>query len=71
MDVDTVVLAAATAVVGVAQLGIVMTARTKTAGDVLYVAIPTLAVWQGGALKKAEPGARVGAQLDAFVADYL
>ena len=44
MDLDTVVLAAATAIVGVAQLGIVVTSRTKGLRDALYVGIPSVAV---------------------------
>jgi thioredoxin 2 len=43
----------------------------RTAGKLGVTSIPTLAVWQGGRLQKAEPGARMGPQLEAFVAPYL
>lgn len=43
----------------------------RTAGRLNVRSIPTLAVWVGGELKKAEPGARMIVQLEAFVAPYL
>jgi len=43
----------------------------RTAGRLNVRSIPTLAVWKGGALQTAEPGARMGAQLAQFVAPYL
>ena len=42
-----------------------------TAGQLGVQAIPTLAVWSGGQLQKAEPGARMGAELEAFVQPWL
>ena len=46
-------------------------AHSRTAGALGVKAIPTLAVYNGGTLQKAEPGARMGQQLAAFVAPYL
>ncbi len=43
----------------------------RTAGRLQVRSIPTLAVWAGGALQVAEPGARTGPALRAFVAPYL
>jgi thioredoxin 2 len=43
----------------------------RTAGRLGVTSIPTLAVWTGGQLRVAEPGARMGAQLEAFVAPFL
>lgn len=43
----------------------------RTAGVLNVQAIPTMAVYKGGALKVSEPGARMGAQLRDFVAPYL
>ena len=43
----------------------------RTAGKLNVRSIPTLAVWSGGALQVAEPGARTGPSLRAFVAPYL
>lgn len=45
--------------------------HARTAGALGVQAIPTLAVWQGGALVRKEPGARMGAQLEAFVQPFL
>lgn len=44
MDVNTVVLAAATAIVGIAQLGIVMTSRTRDVRDTVAIGLTTVAV---------------------------
>ena len=44
MDLDTVVLAAATALVGIAQLGIVMTSRTRSVKDTVSIGLTTVAV---------------------------
>lgn len=46
-------------------------AHKRTASALNVQAIPTMAVYKGGALQLAEPGARMGAQLKAFVAPYL
>lgn len=43
----------------------------RTAGQLKVRAIPTLAVYSGGRLVKIEPGARMGAQLQAFVEPFL
>ncbi|MCB9760476.1 MAG: thiol reductase thioredoxin [Alphaproteobacteria bacterium] len=43
----------------------------RTAGALGVRSIPTLAVYKGGALVKAEPGARTGSQLEAYVAPVL
>ena len=43
----------------------------QTAQQLGVRGIPTLAVWQGGALQRSEAGARMGAQLEQFVAPYL
>lgn len=43
----------------------------RIAAQVGVQGIPTLAVYQGGALVKAEAGARMGPALEAFVAPYL
>ena len=43
----------------------------RTAGQLNVRGIPTLAVWKGGQLQVSEAGARMGAQLRAFVAPYL
>jgi thioredoxin len=43
----------------------------RTAAALGVQAIPTMAVYKGGALQVSEPGARMGAQLRAFVAPYL
>ena len=45
--------------------------HTAFAGRLGVRSIPTLAVYKGGQLLKAEPGARTGAQLQAFVAPAL
>ncbi|HMV68357.1 MAG TPA: thioredoxin domain-containing protein [Myxococcota bacterium] len=42
-----------------------------TAGRLGVQAIPTLAVWSGGELRRAEPGARMGAELEAFIQPWL
>ena len=44
MDLDTVVLAAATSLVGIAQLGIVMTSRTRSVRDTVSIGLTTVAV---------------------------
>lgn len=44
MDLDTVVLAAATALVGIAQLGIVMTSRSCSATDTVSIGLVTIGV---------------------------
>ncbi len=41
------------------------------AGRLSIRSIPTLGVWQGGELRKIEPGARMGPALEDFVAPYL
>ena len=43
----------------------------RTAGTLGVQAIPTMAVYKDGVLQLSEPGARMGAQLRAFVAPYL
>jgi len=43
----------------------------RTAGRLGLRAVPTLAVYDRGQLVKSEPGARMGAQLQAFVAPVL
>jgi hypothetical protein len=42
VDADTVVLAAATAVVAIAQAGIVVLTRPRHARDAAFLAVPTL-----------------------------
>jgi hypothetical protein len=44
VDLDAVVLAAATALVGFAQLGIVMTSRTRSVKDTVSIGLNTVAV---------------------------
>jgi hypothetical protein len=44
VDLDAVVLAAATALVGFAQLGIVMTSRTRSVKDTVSIGLTTVAV---------------------------
>ena len=44
MDLQIVVLAAATAVVGIAQLGIIMTSRAGGLRDAAYVGVPAVAI---------------------------
>ncbi len=43
----------------------------QTAQQLGVRGIPNLAVWKGGALQRSEAGARMGAQLEQFVAPYL
>jgi len=43
----------------------------RTAGQLGLRAVPTLALYANGTLVKAEPGARMGAQLRAFVQPHL
>ncbi|MFT6158741.1 MAG: thioredoxin-like negative regulator of GroEL [Myxococcota bacterium] len=62
---------------GKAQAGKLIIAKVntdthkRTAGALNVQAIPTMAVYKGGALQISQPGARMGAQLRAFVAPYL
>ncbi|MFT4977484.1 MAG: thioredoxin 2 [Myxococcota bacterium] len=43
----------------------------RTAGRLSVRSIPTLAIWRGGELKIAQPGALMGPQLRQFVAPHL
>lgn len=43
----------------------------RTAAALQVRGIPTLAIWKGGKLLKSEAGARMGPQLEAFVAPFL
>ncbi|MCB9780392.1 MAG: thiol reductase thioredoxin [Alphaproteobacteria bacterium] len=48
------------------------TDRHQQAAAALQVrSIPTLAVWKGGSVQKAQAGALMGAQLEQFVAPFL
>jgi len=44
VDLDTVVLAAATALVGIAQLGIMMTSRIRSVENTVSIGLTTVAV---------------------------
>lgn len=45
--------------------------HSRTAAALGVRGIPTLALWKDGQLVKSEAGARMGPQLDAFVAPHL